>query len=365
MLEGKAGGSQGQEEPETFLAAVEPYREPLGFGQTPAGMLGLAADLLAAAAGDELGVLALHSSFRGDCALGALMPGGPYNVHENAVAAIKAFKSAFAAMGDAYELKWIDIIQGEGGPFIDYGALLKHYIENIIPLFSAAADQEYLPKVIFSQINSFTNAVQVNNVALEQYEAARVLLDDGSAFLAGPMYHLPFHDPGHLTDAARMMHGEMRALVRHYLIDLNESWNPLWPDGSAVALEGRLIRVPMRLPPGASHLCFDDDWIPAVPGKGFLFQDASGAQCIIENVRLDDHVVSILLESPPAAGGTLSYATFNGPGVEWWASGRGHLFAETGIPSPFAALSFDVPRTIRHYCVTFSLPVVPGQEAGD
>ena len=356
MLAGMAGGSLGEETAAQFATEIEPYSEPLGLGQSPAGMMGYASYLIDRGQGCEVRPLALHSSHRGSSPLGHMFPGSGYHLHENAVEAQIAFVVAFAKRGIDYRLKWVDIIQGEGGPFTGYAELFRTYVREVVPMIAAASGSPP-PSVIFSQINSFTNALECNSVALEQFQIARELAAS-NVFLTGPMYQYPFHDPGHLTDVARMMHGEVRALILQHAVRDQKPWNPLWPATGHAQLIGDSIRLEMKVPPGTVRLSFDNDWVPDVPNKGFLVFNQHGSAAEIRSVEIDGTYVLIRLgDGAEISGGKLEYATYNSPNVVWWASGRGLLYAETDVPSPYHAMGFPIPKLVRHYCVTFSLPL--------
>lgn len=356
MLSGKAGGSIGSETPDRFISVVERYLEPPGLGQTPAGMLGFARYLLGRQMDETVRPLGLHSSFRGSAPLTDLMPEAAFHIHENAIGSQLAMVEAFKTIGKIYSLTWIDFIQGEGGPFSDYASLLANYIENVVPSISKYIGQDHTPHFVFSQINSFTNADQRNPVALAQYEVARRFRGRGVS-LAGPMYQYPFYDPGHLTDIARMMHGEVRALVLRHALQDGQDWHPLWPRDDFIETGGRRLVVAMDLPPGTDILALDIDWIPPVADMGFLVRDHAQAVVPIRSVSIDQENVIIDLDATLCGNGTLEYATHNDPGVEWWASGRGQIFADSNVDSPFHKLGYAVPKTVRHYATTFELPL--------
>ena len=113
----------------------------------------------------------------------------------------------------------------------------------------------------------------------------------------------------------------------------------------------------MDMPPGTDLLALDIDWIPPVANMGFLVRDHAQALVPIRSVHIDGGNLIIDLDTTLYGNGTLEYATHNDPGVEWWASGRGQIFAESNVYSPFHKLGYAVPKTIRHYAVTFELPI--------
>lgn len=356
QLTGKAGGSVCDEEPDRFVPQLEPYTEPRGAGQTPAGMFGYASVMLDRLYKLPAQTLALHTAFRGDTPLERLFPNQPFHIHENAIGSQQAIADACAEMGYVYSLQWIDIIQGEGGPFENYGDLFERYLSEVVPLFQQFSGLGGQLRVLYSQINSFTHAVSCNEVSIEQSERASSFKRLG-AFLAGPMYQYPFHDPGHLTDKARMMHGEVRALVRHH-VNQTGNWTPLSPVTTHLEASGATLRIKMELPPGTDQLLLDRDWIPPAPDEGFTVKSASGEQLSISNVSIDRETIVITLHQPLTTSYCLvDYATYNSPGIEWWASGRGHVYADSNVPSPYHELGFNIPATIRHYCVAFSLTI--------
>ena len=234
--------------------------------------------------------------------------------------------------------------------------MLVRFIDEVLPAFAAAIGQAEPPHLILSQINAFTCADSGNPVVLQQYAVARNRYAQGVS-LAGPMYQCQFHDPGHLTDLGRMIHGEVRAVARHYAVRLGQPWNPLWPRMETVRREGTLITLPMMLPPDAATLSLDRDWVLPVPDEGFVYSDEAG-DVRIESVAIDGYDVLIRLDREPVGNGWLDYATYNQPGDFGWSAGRGQLYAESRLfPSVYAELGYAVPRTVRHYCVAFRAPV--------
>lgn len=360
MLAGKAGGSVGGDVGDTFAPAdFAPFIEPTGHGQSPAGMLGLAILHMSKAFGRSDRPLALHTSFRGDTDLTSMLPDGPFNIHENSRNALLAMSEAAETHNARFELRMVDMIQGEGGPFTGYADTLRRYLSEAFPPLGPSTGLGPRPCFMFSQVNSFTTATEANPVVQDQLDVAYEFHGCG-VILAGPMYQFPFYDPGHIIDYGRMMHGEVRAAAYHHVITCGGIWNPLWPASQKISRFGTQILIPFVLPPDSTELFWDEDWIAPVPDKGFSFVQSGGEPVEIASIELLGSSVLIELSGiPTGIDQRIEYALYNDPGCFGWASGRGQLYAKSErAPPVFAPLGFPVPSTVRHYSVCFRLPVI-------
>jgi hypothetical protein len=250
-----------------------------------------------------------------------------------------------------------------------YGLTVQKHFER---MRSALASQTNLapPPVLYCQINQGSRWPKPSGIELAQLDIHRA---GGAAhFLTGPMYQYPLvvqGKPGdlsaiHQNILGKMMLGETLALA-YRQVHMRGSFDPLRP--VAAQLEGTLLKVEFSVPPG-SRLAFDIDWIKGKPSGKSGFVVAAGSRNIaIESIGIhgDSAIIVRLADAPPEGPLTVRYALDPEPvdftnaklGDSRFAPSTGRLFAETGIPSPFAERGFFVPKTIRHYCVRFEMTV--------
>lgn len=172
-----------------------------------------------------------------------------------------------------------------------------------------------IPHVLLRQTNigSADVAPQPHDTPLATLAVARARLDDGVT-LSGAMYHLPLWDNIHLNTVGRMLLGDQEGHAYYEAVRRGGVWHPLWPVEGGVTRTGAVITIPMQLPPDADALMLDDDWVPAVDGRGFVYSDASSGAAVQSVAILGPNVIVTLTADPGAAADKrISYALFNSP----------------------------------------------------
>jgi hypothetical protein len=328
------------------------YSERVEFAQTPAFMMGEALAELEARDW-RITPRVFFTSGRGSQPLENFFPlTAGQHMHENAIAGAQAIQR-LAAQYHGSTLAAVLMIQGEAAT-ADYDVLLASYLDTVLPLFGTATAGP-APHFVYVQINRETNAGSLGTaeVPLKQLAVARARLGSGVT-LSGPMYHAPVHDNIHASDRGRMLVGEQNA-VAWRAARSGIDWHPLWPVAGGVTRSGVTVTVPFSLPPGGLALALDTDWVEAAPDMGFVYADDAATGITITAVAISGNSVVLTLSANPGAalGQRIEYALFNAPNDTGWASGRGQLYATTGIASPFHARGFDLPPEIRLYAVRF------------
>lgn len=303
------------------------------------------------------------TSWEGSQPLQNFFPGTPGHwLHENAAAGVAAMIRSAAGYRGA-DLAAVLLIQGEAGASSSYATMLASWIDTVAPLYAAAAGQSAIPHVLFRQTSIPANATGADPqaVAQAQLAVARARLGSGVT-MTGPMYHLPLHDTLHADNVGRLIGAEQDAVALHHAVTLGQTWWPLWPVAGGATRSGAVIRLPMQLPPVATGLALDDDWVSPVPNRGLVYSDA-GSGASIQSVALDgsDLVITLTANPGSAANKRISYALYQGVPVEaqpgdglpGWAGGRGQIYARTDIASPAWRRGRIGYPTIRLYSMAF------------
>jgi hypothetical protein len=347
----------------TAASDLQPVLEPVAtnYGQNPASMTGSAVIALARQRSRmtvDLPVpsVVISSSWEGGQSLDKFFPAtsGHFN-HENTLGQV----TDMGAMAEVYDKDLtlsVVLIQGEGGPpgTTTYRDMLYDWIDDVLPLYGAAAGVAGSPHLLLAQTNIGTGLGVEFGSGLGQLAAARNRLGAGVT-LAGPMYQFPLHDVIHTDNLGRMMLGELVALAHEAAVVDGTDWHPLWPVAGGVTRVGAVITIPFELPPGVSGpLVFDTDWVEAITNHGFVYTDSGTPPAISSVVISGTSVVITLASSPSGSGKTIRYALDAPSSVSGWSDGRGTLYVDSGRASPYAADGFDIPTTIRHYCVRFT-----------
>lgn len=348
-------GAYGTTDSTASLAAktdLVPYADPSDYGQSPAGMMGIA---LADMEAREWNVTprACFTSWEGAQPISSFFPetASHYNA-ENLIAGM----GALARLADKYsgwDSSVLLFMQGENGSNNwddDFGDWL-----DSVPALVAAETGGDTPHVLFRQINLSASATGPSAylVAEEQLAIARARLGSGLT-LTGPNYHLPLHDGTHPDNLGRMMGAEMDAYAWQQVSDGAE-WHPLWPEADGVTSDGTTVTIPLELPPGLTEISLDGDWVLAVANAGFVYADDSASGITITGVAISGADILLTL-SGDCSGETnprIDYAIFNATATGW-AAGRGLIYADTHVASPFHQRGYAVPGTIRCYCTRFT-----------
>jgi hypothetical protein len=344
-----------------FVTATEPRLADQA--QAPAAMAGYGIYLLGRRAGRECPGLVISTAWQGGQTIDKFfpdaypsVPGSESPLYENLYAHVA---NTAAVAEDVYgrevehNILWV---QGEGDTdYASYRSQMELWIATVLPTFAAVSSGGAVPHMFLMQTQTGTAAdVAELGSGAAQLQVARDHLGDGVT-MVGPMYQGAVHDNIHHTNLARMMMGELVALAYERVRVSGETFHPLWPVAGGVTRAGAVITVPLSLPPGAASLAWDSDWVATIADKGFWFDDDSGSPPSIASVAISGTSVIVTLSAVPAGPDMrLGYGTKKLTETAGWASSRGLLYADSGVPSPFAALGYAIPATIRHYCVRFT-----------
>lgn len=341
----------------TFEAATE--LRPYAVSKfTPVSAMGTAIIAMAGLQRARPPVLVVGEAWEGGRNIADFLPGAEAGGHWNHVNLL-AMAAAMARCGAPYRETVIRaIVWGHGeNATAGYQADLEQLIDTIPAQVAAAAGQTVIPHVLLRQSNigSTDAAPQPQDTPLATLAVARDRLGAGVT-LSGPMYHLPLWDNIHLDTVGRMLLGDQEAHAYTEAVTRGSAWHPLWPLPGGVTRSGAVITLPMQLPPDADALMLDDDWVPAVDGRGFVYSDAGSGAAVQSVAILGPNVIVTLTADPGAAADKrISYALFNSPVAPGFARGRGQLYARSRRRSAFRHLGFDQAPFdhIRHYSVKF------------
>lgn len=102
--------------------------------------------------------------------------------------------------------------------------------------------------------------------------------------------------------------------------------------------------------PGA-QLMIDTDRVPDPLTLGYrAYLASSGAALTINTAEIvGTNVVRLTLSADPGAPVRVEYARDTGDTLDTWARGRGLIYVDSRVRSPFA--EFGTPKTIRHYAL--------------
>jgi hypothetical protein len=147
-------------------------------------------------------------------------------------------------------------------------------------------------------------------------------------------------------------------LVHHIACVEGRRFEPLHPH----EVRGVGNRIVARFAVPASPLQWDTDWIQPVENYGFVVKDGAD-EVDIRSIRItaSDTIEITVAKSLPPDGCRLLYAMGPTKPANGWAGTRGQLFSPTSSPSLFHQSGFAIPDTVRHYCVRFAAPILPGR----
>ncbi|NEX45178.1 hypothetical protein [Pseudotabrizicola algicola] len=345
-----------------FVSASEPRLA--NQAQAPMAMIGYAMHMLDRRAGREIPGAIISTAWQGGQTIDKFFPGvfpsapgSESPLYENLYAQIANAALVAAAPYSRSVEHNIFYIQGEGDTnFTSYLAQMTDYIEDVLPTFAAVASGGATPHFFLYQTQTGTAAsIAAMGSGNAQLQVARDFLGAGVT-LIGPMYQGPVHDNIHHNNPARMMMGEIAALAYEWVRIKGQVFNPLWQVAGGVTRSGAVITIPLQLPPGTSALSFDTDWVADIVDKGFWYSDDSGSPPAMSTVTISGTNIVVTLAANPgsATGKTIGYGTKKTTETAGWASSRGLVYADTGIPSPYHGLGYAVPPTIRHYLCRFT-----------
>lgn len=306
----------------------------------------------------EPSVVNLCHSWHGGQSIDKFLPDAPsgYYAYDNAL----AIAGALQRTGAVYRETVIECLvwaQGENAT-AGYEADLERIIDEVAPAIAAAAGQDETPHVLLRQANMASDqaAPQTEDSVLATLAVARDRLGSGVT-MSGPMYQMPLYDLIHIDNVGRMILGDQEAHAYHQALTVGEDWHPLWPVAGGVTRVGAVITVPLVMPSDAYELRWDDDWVPTVDDRGFVYSDdSSGASVASVEISGTDIIVTLTANPGAATGKTLSYAMFNSPEAPGWSRARGQLYAASRRKCAWHHLGFDQApfETLRHYCVRFT-----------
>lgn len=332
-----------------FLSATE----FTGYGQSPAFVFGQALVRYDRDAGRRSPPRVTHTSWEGSQPLNNFFPGtsGHY-LHENALGAVTRAKAHAPAYGKTVRVPAVIFDQGEAGVSSGtWNGLAGDYVDDVLPLY--AGDDGVTPRFLFVQSSLGSDTSSASGIELAQLAFARSR-SSPAVSLIGPTYQAPLHDTIHRTDLGRMMVAENAAIAYERAVIQGAAWNPLWPVSGGVTRAGSIVTIPMTLPPGATALSLDSDWVTGLTTYGFAYI-RNGSPLTISSVAIVGTSVRLTLSADPGSLGTerVDYAIQNDTGDTGWATGRGGLYAESSHVSVYNRLGFNVPEIVRHYCVRF------------
>ncbi|XAI95614.1 hypothetical protein [Nostoc phage Nsp-JY21] len=345
-----------------FVSASEPRLA--NQAQAPMAMIGYAMHMLDRRAGREIPGAIISTAWQGGQTIDKFFPGvfpsapgSESPLYENLYAQIANAALVAAAPYSRSVEHNIFYIQGEGDTnYASYLAQMTDYIEDVLPTFAAVASGGATPHFFLYQTQTGTAAsIAAMGSGNAQLQVARDFLGAGVT-LIGPMYQGPVHDNIHHNNPARMMMGEIAALAYEWVRIKGQVFNPLWQVAGGVTRSGAVITIPLQLPPGTSALSFDTDWVADIVDKGLWYSDDSGSPPAISTVTISGTNIVVTLAANPgsATGKSIGYGTKKTTETAGWASSRGLVYADTGIPSPYHGLGYAVPPTIRHYLCRFT-----------
>lgn len=345
-----------------FEAANDPLAGP---GQFVATMLGFAIEGMVHRDPiiDSPGFL-MRTDWHGGAAISSFLEGSIN--YTNTMQAMSRAVTVAAQYGRTVECPWYVWIQGESGPSgrATYAAALTGYIDTLQPDLAAAVGQAAHPKFVIVQTNTGdypdaepgpTNQETVN---LAQWDVSLAKAADG-VILAGPMYQCPMildaMDNIHLSSIGRMVLADTLACIYEQTEILGEAWAPLRP--ASVVRNNNLIDITFDVPAGS--LAWDTDWIAARVNYGFSYVDSTTSATISSVAITSANTVRITLSATPTGSNkeiryAIGSSDFN---LDTFASGRGQLISPTSRDSYFFRQGFDVPATVNHYAIKFTLPV--------
>lgn len=285
----------------------------------------------------------------------------------NAIQARQKARELALKYGRPLQETWMVWIQGEGGEpgRTTYANALNTFINSFRPEARDAVGQASLAKfaIVQTNVGDWPDAEpatsNMESVNLAQWDVGRTRYADGVR-LVGPMYQCPIilnpADNIHTSLLGRLMLAEMVADAYVQERRTGQGWKPLWPV-SAVR-SGVNVDITFEVPYGS--LSWDTDWVAPVSNKGFAYVDSNGVQAVQSAAIMSANVVRLTLATVPTGGSpVVQYAlgAVRDSVSDGWAAGRGQLMVDSGRASFFAAAGYDVPSTIRHYCVKFQMEV--------
>ena len=346
---GQLDGYRNSPRPGTAFTWLEPRQDPADQPQQPMTLTAFAreAQHRAATGRPTAGALVFVSHYGGQ-PLTSFLPGTvPYA--NLMLAAEKAVEIA-ALYDREVECPHVTHIQGEHGPFTGYGPMLADLAAATRADVQSRTGQATPPVFVVVQTSEYDNAATADTVFQEQWTTCR---DTAGMVCAGPMYQCPVEvdDPIHLSGIGRMVLSDMLGDVQRR-IEAGEGWTPLQPSGGTIS--GSQIDITFDVPFGP--IAFDDDWIAPVPDRGFVVT-VDGAPVSISSVTITGpDSLRIVLAALPTGVVQVQYAVLtDGPALNGWTNGRGHLYSPSPTPAAFHALGFDVPAFVRHPAVRFTL----------
>lgn len=267
------------------------------------------------------------------------------NTFNNLMIAAAQAKTVAAQYGRSLTCPFYTFIQGENGG-ADYENALVNYANDVTGELASVLDID-TPAFVLVQINTGAHATAPNGTELAQLTAAQN--NPSALVLAGPMYYAPMSDSIHSTAIGRMLVGEMLAACYQSILD-SGYFTPLWP--TSAVLSGNEIDIHFAVP--GNGLALDVDWVAAVDNYGFVYNDDNQSAAIASVSIIDGTTVRVTLDQVPTGTNPhIAYAHATLPKVDHWSSGRGQLYSPSDIPSFFHSLGYELPATVRFYCVRF------------
>lgn len=290
------------------------------------------------------------ASWRGSYPAGNFLPGAGFYLYERTMDALAQGKANFARYGMPGAIcRNIFWIQGEAGPY-PYADIFGDVIAAYVTGARAAMAQDFDPHFYFVQVNQQAN-LAATGVELDQRSVATARVGDGVTCI-GPMYQCQLFDQGegdiHADDIGRMMVAELRALATS-VVERGGIFRPLGLTTS-LTRTGAQIDVTYQNMPGA-QLMVDTDHVPDPGTRGYrAYIAASGAPLTISAADIvGTDIVRLTLAADPGEPVRVDYARDTGATLSQWARGRGQIYVDSRVPSPFA--EFGTPQTIRHYAL--------------
>ncbi|MBZ9649989.1 hypothetical protein K9B33_20860 [Sphingobium sp. 3R8] len=324
--------------------------------QAPAAMAALALAKLDIRAHRRQPGTVISTAWQGGQPIGEFFPDAPnWPLFANARVQAANVKNAAPKYGRSVDYT-ILFIQGENASATpSYLSRLNDLIDTVLPQLGTAAGVAGSPHFLMMQTH--TNGGQSEQGSgLAHVAVARARLGAGVT-LAGPMYQQPVWDATHSDNIGRIMGGDTAALAYEWARIKGQTFKPLWPVTGGVTRVGAVITIPMELPLGTTALSIDTDWVAAIDKYGFKFTDDSGSTPAISSVAISGTSIIVTLASTPTgANKRIRYALDDMTPVTGWASTRGQIYADSGVPALAAA--YGGPATIRHYSVRFE-EIVP------
>lgn len=288
------------------------------------------------------------ASWRGSYPAGNFLPGAGFYLYERTMDALRQGKANFARYGMTGAVcRNIFWTQGEAGPY-PYADIFGQIITAYVTGARAAMGQSFDPHFYFVQVNQQAN-LAATGVELDQRSVAAAR---AGVTCVGPMYQCQLFDQGagdiHADDVGRMMVAELRALATS-IVEAGGTFRPLGLT-TTLARSGAQIDITYPNMP-ASQLMIDTDRIPDPGTLGYrAYLAETGAPLTISTAEIvGTNIVRVILAADPGGPVRVDYARDTGDTLNTWARGRGQIYVDSRVHSPFS--EYGAPKTIRHYAL--------------